>query len=123
MSKFVKEIKSIDDLSGQQSSQSLKVLDFYADWCGPCQAFAPTFEKIAGEYHERIEFIKINIDAAPSLASEFGIKSIPTIVVIQDQNEIGRSVGAPSATSLRQTLTKLLSEEPEDHSHVGCCGH
>ena len=68
------------------------VVDFYADWCGPCKMLSPIIEAVAKENTET-KFVKINVDDAQELAMEYNIMSIPTIVVIKDGKEINRSVG------------------------------
>ena len=75
------------------------LLDFYADWCGPCRMVAPVIEEIANERGD-IAVGKINVDDAPSLSREFGVVSIPTIVVLKDGVEARRAVGARSKAQL-----------------------
>ena len=68
------------------------LIDFYADWCGPCKMLAPTIEEIAAG---AVDFIvaKINVDEAPAIAERFGVMSIPTLIVLRDGEEIARAVG------------------------------
>ncbi|MGE0175039.1 MAG: thioredoxin [Oligoflexales bacterium] len=95
------------ELNGTSES-GYTVVDFYADWCGPCQSFAPRFDKLAAGFNGKIDFVKVNVDAAPELAQKFGIRSIPTVVVLKGQQEVVRSVGAPRASDLEAYLYKLL---------------
>ncbi len=67
------------------------VVDFYADWCGPCKMFAPVFEEVAKE--KSYDFIKINVDTYPGIAREYGIMTIPTIILFDDKEEVKRNVG------------------------------
>ncbi len=69
------------------------ILDFYADWCGPCQMFKPTFDAVSEEMKD-ISFYKINVETAPSIPGKFGISSIPTIVFLKNGEEVGRVNGA-----------------------------
>lgn len=69
------------------------LLDFWASWCGPCQMVAPVVEEIAAERHD-IKVGKINVDEQPELASQFGIMSIPTLVVIKEGKVVNQAVGA-----------------------------
>ena len=69
------------------------LLDFWADWCGPCRMVAPVLEEIAGERTD-IRVGKVNVDEQPELASEFGIMSIPTLVVMREGKAAAKSVGA-----------------------------
>ena len=77
------------------------LIDFYADWCGPCRMLAPTIEEIAAE-REDILVGKINVDDAPALAEKYGVMSIPTVLVIKNGNEVARLVGVrPKADILK----------------------
>lgn len=69
------------------------LLDFWASWCGPCRMLGPVVEKIAEERSD-IKVGKINVDIEPELASEFGVMSIPTLIVIKDGKVVNRAVGA-----------------------------
>jgi thioredoxin 1 len=69
------------------------LLDFYADWCGPCRMVAPVLEEIAAERRD-VLVGKVNVDEEPELASKFGVFSIPTLVVLKDGKEKTRAVGA-----------------------------
>lgn len=69
------------------------LIDFWADWCGPCRMLAPIIEDIAEEYDGKVKVGKVNVDEEPELASKFGVASIPTIVVIHDKKIVNSSVG------------------------------
>ena len=75
------------------------LLDFYADWCGPCRMVAPVLEEIAAERSD-IAVGKVNVDENPDLASQFGVFSIPTLVVLKNGAETARSVGAKPKAQL-----------------------
>ena len=72
----------------------IKLLDFYADWCGPCKVMSPVFEELKGEYAGKVEFEKVDVESDNDIASNFGVMSIPTFVLIKDDKEIDRKVGA-----------------------------
>lgn len=76
-----------------QSSDKTVLLDFYADWCGPCRMVGPLVEQIAEEYPEYL-VCKVNVDDEPGLASQFGVVSIPTLVVMRDGKVVSQSAGA-----------------------------
>jgi len=75
------------------------LIDFYADWCGPCKMLAPVLEEIAKE-NTNTKFVKINVDDAQDLAMEYNVMSIPTLVVIKNGKEVNRVVGLVSKSEL-----------------------
>ena len=75
-----------------KNSEKVVLLDFYADWCGPCRMLAPVVEAVAAERPD-VLVAKVNVDENPALASEFGVFSIPTLVVLKDGKAVGQSVG------------------------------
>ena len=84
------------------------LIDFYADWCGPCRTVAPVVESLAEEYKGRARVVKVNVDESPDLAQAFGVMSIPTLVVTDDDGEISRVTGAVPAHVLREMLDQAL---------------
>ena len=70
------------------------VVDFWAEWCGPCRLVHPELEKIQQEYEGKIKVVKLNIDQAPTIAAKYGIMSIPTIALFQDGSMRSQVVGA-----------------------------
>lgn len=79
------------------------LVDFYADWCGPCKMLAPLIEELAGELTD-VKVGKVNVDENPDLAAEFGVMSIPTVVVLRDGEEVQRTVGFTSKAKLLSML-------------------
>jgi len=86
-------------------------LDFWAEWCGPCKMLAPTFERLAEKFGEAVTFAKVNVDDLPEVANKFGIRSIPTLVLLQGGNEVERLVGLRS----EQELVHVLSRHTNGH--------
>lgn len=82
----------------------IKLIDFYADWCGPCQAMKPVFEKVMPEFSGKIELEKIDVDKTPGKAQEFGVMGIPTMVLIKDGKEVDRKVGMLPEPAFKQWL-------------------
>lgn len=83
---------------------AVKLLDFYADWCGPCKIMDPLIEEIVKEMGGKIQFEKINVDADADKASKYGVMSIPTYVIEKDGKEVGRKIGVTSKSDLVQLL-------------------
>lgn len=85
------------------------LLDFYADWCGPCQSLLPTVEKLAGEYDGQIEIQKVNVDKNNELASKFGVRSIPALFFLKNGDVVETLNGAVPEAILREKLEALLN--------------
>ena len=84
-------------------SDKTVLIDFYADWCGPCKMLSPIIESVANE-NEDIKVVKINVDNAQDLAIEYQVMSIPTIVVIKDGQEVNRTVGVVSKSQIEEMV-------------------
>ena len=85
------------------------LVDFYADWCGPCRMLAPTLDKLAAEFAGKARIVKINVDREPTLASQFNVSSIPNLTFIVDGKIVGQSAGAPPEAALRRALNQLTT--------------
>lgn len=77
------------------NAQGTVLVDFFADWCGPCKMLSPVIDEIAEE-HTELKVCKVNVDDEPELASRYGVMSIPTLVVIRNGKEVNKSVGVIS---------------------------
>jgi thioredoxin 2 len=103
-------ISSVDEFNKIISNVNVPVIvDFWAVWCGPCQMFAPTFEKIAKQFPVKANFLKVNTEEVPQVAAQFGIRSIPTIVAIQNGQEIDRIMGAVDEFSFAMWVDKIVN--------------
>lgn len=84
MSAFIKAITDSNFEQEVLKSSKPVIVDFWAEWCGPCRALGPIFEEVAASHHEQITFGKINIDENPATPSQFGVMSIPTLIIFKN---------------------------------------
>lgn len=84
------------------------LVDFWAPWCGPCRMVAPIVDEIAAEYEGQIKVVKLNTDENPNVASQYGIRSIPTLMIFKGGAKVDMVVGAVPKTTLSTTLVKYL---------------
>jgi len=84
------------------------LLDFWAEWCGPCKMIAPILDEIAGEYQDRVKIAKLNIDENPQTPHKFGIRGIPTLILFKNGTLEAQKVGAVSKSQLSAFLDSNL---------------
>lgn len=84
------------------------LVDFYAEWCGPCKMLSPILEEVSDEYAGRVDIYKINVDEEEELASLFGIRSIPTLIFIEKNGTMHRSQGAMGKPQLKEAIENVL---------------
>jgi thioredoxin 1 len=102
---------AVTDASFEQEvlKSDLPVLvDFWAPWCGPCRMVAPIVDEIAKEFDGQIMVYKLNTDENPNVASQYGIRSIPTLMIFKGGDKVDTVVGAVPKTTLSSTITKYL---------------
>ena len=84
------------------------LVDFWAEWCGPCKMIAPVLEEIASEYAEKLKVCKMDVDANPNTAPKYGIRGIPTLILFNNGDVAGTKVGALSKTQLSEFIDSAM---------------
>ena len=84
------------------------LVDFWAEWCGPCRTLGPTLESLAADYEDRLTVAKVNIDQNPELAQRFGVRSIPTMIVFKDGQPAEATVGAQPKAKIAELVDRQL---------------
>ena len=92
-----------------EQSATPVLLDLWADWCGPCHMLAPTIDQISSEMAGRVKVAKLNIDENPGTANRFGVRSIPTLLVLKGGTEVDRMVGVQPKQEIVRRLEKALA--------------
>ena len=90
-------------------ASGVSLVDFWADWCGPCRVQAPIIAKLAGRFEGKVMVVKVDVDANRGIAEELGIEAIPTIIIFKDGKEAGRFIVLNGEATLAAALAALLS--------------
>jgi thioredoxin 1 len=101
----VGKVSDADFESEVLKSSGPVVVDFWAEWCGPCRQIAPALEEIAGSLNGRVKIVKLNVDENPQTASKYGVMSIPTLMLFKNGELASRQVGAAPKQKLEQWIT------------------
>lgn len=105
-------IKHVSDTSFQADvldAQAPVLVDFWAEWCGPCKMLAPVLDELAGEYAGKARIAKVNIDDHQDLAAQYDIRSIPTLLLFKDGKVASQSVGLKPKGALKQAIDAALA--------------
>lgn len=109
---MAENVMEIDDSSFETEVllEKMPVLvDFWAPWCGPCRAVAPTVEELAKKFADKVKFAKCNVDNNPVTPSKYGIKSIPTLIFFKDGKVYNQVVGMVAKAKLEEIINKVLT--------------
>lgn len=85
------------------------LVDFWAPWCAPCRNIAPIIDELAGEYAGQVGFGKVNVDENPKIATEYGVRSIPTLLIFKDGKPVRQFVGLRPKAELKKQLDSMLT--------------
>ncbi|MDG6990315.1 MAG: thioredoxin [Nitrososphaerota archaeon] len=104
----VQHVNTADFERAVLKSQSPTVVDFYADWCGPCRMVSPVIESLSQQYAGKVNFAKVDTDANQSLAMRYNILSIPTVMIFKGGRMVDKIIGAMPAQAYRQKIDSVL---------------
>jgi thioredoxin 1 len=110
MSNYVSETSDNSFETDVLQSEQPVLVDFWAEWCGPCRMIAPTIEAVAEKYHGKAKMIKLNVDENKETARRFGIRGIPTLILFKGGKEEDRIVGAASREAISDVVEKHIFE-------------
>jgi thioredoxin 1 len=105
-------IQIVDDAGFRSKvldSSQLVLVDFYADWCGPCKMMAPVLEKVADQFADKVLFLKLNTDDSPQTAQDYQVRGIPTLLLFQAGQPIERKVGFINEAELTELIEKHVN--------------
>jgi len=103
---IIESVEQFDEII----KDSVCLVDFYANWCGPCKMLAPFIEEVAEEYENKIKVCKVDVDSVNALAYRYGIRSIPTLLYFKKGNLIETSIGFQSKDAIVNNIEKLLKD-------------
>lgn len=97
------------DFEAQVKAHPRLLVDFWAEWCGPCRTIAPVLEELAGEYKDRLTIAKVNVQDNPQVPARFGIRNIPTLLLLRDGVRVDQIVGAVPKATIKSKVDQFLS--------------
>jgi thioredoxin 1 len=122
MNQYVGAVNERDFDEVVLNSDTPALVDFWAQWCGPCRAIAPIVEASAKQYGDAVRVLKLNVDDSPAIAQRYGIQAIPTLIVFQDGVEKERIVGVVSQEAISKTIERYIRAAlPKDNVKSSGC--
>ena len=102
-------VQHITDAEFQKTvAEGVTLVDFWAPWCGPCRMIAPILDELAGELKDKARIVKINVDENPVVAGQFGIMSIPTLLLFKDGRKVDQKVGGQAKPQLKSFIEQAF---------------
>jgi len=109
MGENAKQVTDADFETEVTGASGLVLVDFWAEWCGPCRMLGPVIEELAGEMVGKVKIVKANVDNSPESAGKFGIRSIPTLILFKDGQPVETKVGGMPKQALEVWLKEQIS--------------
>lgn len=101
-------IKTDDENFNNTIAQGVVLVDFYADWCGPCRMLSPILEALASEMNDKMQVVKLDVDHAPKTTTTYQITSVPTMIVFKNGKEADRIVGLKDLDTLKKIVSRQM---------------